>query len=261
MSEVSAPPRVNAVRMDLRANPLQVVVWMLLLVLVSVRISLPPYVRIGVVVVNVSPPWSWASAPEWVIIWVVAILVALGGAWVFEGACRRFCRALWFSDGDAAGFSGRGGQILGWWLLWLLAGRDFNLTGGDQMALEVALYFLGLWASLSVMRWFAAHVELRSGRRFEFYGVYAELLGWHVLIVLSILTIVGWAWALAGFYRWAARNTRATDAALLFHGEGPEVLWRTLAAILFSCPIVTIPWAWLWYTRWLVSSVTIEPRG
>jgi hypothetical protein len=114
MSEVGAPPRVNAVRMDLQANPLQVLVWMLLLLLVSVRISLPPYVRIGVVVVNVAPPWSRANAPALMVIWIVAVLVALAGAWVFEGACRRFCRALWFSDGDAADFSGRGGQILGW---------------------------------------------------------------------------------------------------------------------------------------------------
>ena len=35
------------------------------------------------------------------------------------------------------------------------------------------------------------------------------------------------------------------------------MLWRSLAAVLFSLPILTIPWAKLWYTRWLVSQVTI----
>ena len=36
-----------------------------------------------------------------------------------------------------------------------------------------------------------------------------------------------------------------------------QTLYLTLAAILFSIPLVTIPWAWLWFTRWLVQNTTI----
>jgi hypothetical protein len=261
MSEWSVRPRGGGVRLDLEANPLQVLVWMLLLVLVSLKITLPPYVQVGIVNVNIPPPWTWPNVSGWeVVLWMAAIMLAVAGAWIFEGACRRFCRALRFGDGDAADFSGRGDQALGWWILWVLAGRDWSFRGGERVVLGGALYLLGIWATVNVMRWFAAHVELSSGRRFAFQGTFRELLGWHILMVLSIVTIVGWAWVAAAFYRWAAENTRAKDAVLVFHGAGPEVLWRTLAAILFCCPIVTIPWAWLWYTRWLVRSVTMEPR-
>jgi hypothetical protein len=129
------------------------------------------------------------------------------------------------------------------------------------VALEIALYFLGIRASLGVIRWFTAHVELRSGRRFEFRGEYAELLGWHIVLVLSIFTIVGWAWVLAAFFRWMARKTRGGDAVLAFHGEAVEMLSRTLVAILWCLPVVTMPWAWLWWTRWVVRSTTVEVRN
>ncbi len=250
----------GTVRLDLAAHPAQVIVWMLLLALVSFRITLPPYVKVSMVRIDLGPPWSWpGGAPVWVfLVWIAAIFLAIAGAWIFEGACRRFCRALRFSDGTAADFSGRGDQILGWWTIWILAGREWGLTGGDAVALEVITYFLGLWATLHVLRWFAAHVELSNGRRFEFRGAYAELLGWHILIGLSIFTVIGWAWGLAGMFRWAARSTRAKGAVLAFHGRGLDILWRTVAAVLFCAPIVTIPWAWIWYTRWLARGVTVE---
>ena len=55
-----------------------------------------------------------------------------------------------------------------------------------------------------------------------------------------------------------ACNTTAKDEAVRFHGEGLQILWRTVVAVLWSVPVVTIPWAWLWYTRWLVQNTTIE---
>jgi uncharacterized membrane protein YjgN (DUF898 family) len=96
-----------------------------------------------------------------------------------------------------------------------------------------------------------------AGERFRFHGTIRELLGWQILNGLAAITIIGWAWSTAAMYRWAAENTRSEHRALKFHGKGFEILWRSLATLLFCLPIVTIPWALLWYTRWLVSQVTI----
>lgn len=227
--------------------------------LVGVGISLPLAIHTRFVSINVSPPWIWHAQPPWLILaWILSAILAIAGVWIFEGACRWFCRHLRFSDDARAGFSGRGGQILGWWILCVLAGLRWNIPAPEGVLLKIALWFLGLWGALNVLRWFVGHVELSSSRGFSFFGTYVELLGWEILLTLSVLTVIGWAWVLAAMYRWMARNTRGNDIALRFHGVGLQILWRTVVAILCSIPIVTIPWVWFWYARWLVQNTTIE---
>jgi hypothetical protein len=247
------------VHLDFQADALEALLWILLLALVGIGNWLPPGVHIRILSIDVSPPWSGNAPSPWLVLaWILFVILAIAGAWIFGGACRWFCRHLKFSDGTSADFSGRGGQILGWWLLCVLASRGWDVPAPEGVFLGIALCLLGLWGSINVLRWFVGRVELSSSRRFSFLGTYVELLGWEILVALSVLTVVGWAWALAAMYRWMARNTRASDAALRFHGAGPQILWRTVVAILCSIPVVTIPWVWLWYTRWVVRNTTIE---
>jgi hypothetical protein len=247
------------VHLDFWGSSLQVLLWLLLMALVSVRISLPPAIHIGIVNINVPPPWTWNAPSPWLILaWILSVILAIAGAWIFAGACRWFCRYLRFSDDTRAGFSGRGEQILGWWVLCVLAGRRWNVPAPEGVLLGIALFFLGLWGTLNILRWLVGHVELSSSREFSFLGTYVELLQWEILLALSVLTIIGWAWVLAAMCRWMARSTRGNDIALRFHGVGQQILWRTAVAILFSIPVVTIPWVWLWYARWLVRNTTME---
>jgi len=237
--------------------------WLLLMALVSVKIPLPPAIHIRILCICVSPPWIGNAPSPWLMLaWILSVILAIAGAWIFAGACRWFCRHLRFSDDTRADFSGRGGQILGWWILCVLADLTWNIPAPEGVLLAIAMYFLGLWATLNILRWFVGHVKLSSNRRLSFFGTYVELLGWEILLTLSVLTVIGWAWVLAAIGRWMARNTRGDDIALRFHGVGLQILWRTVVAILCSIPIVTIPFVWLWYTRWLVQNTTIEgPLG
>jgi uncharacterized membrane protein YjgN (DUF898 family) len=230
-----------------------VLAWLVLAALVSIRVSLPVAIRLSLISVNFAPPWGHGS----IVLWSLALLLAIAGVWLFEAACRWFCRNLRFSDDTTADFSGRAGEILVWWVIWVLAGRNWGLGRLPEGLLQLALYFLGLWATFHVIGWFVSHVELSSGQRFSFTGGYVDLLGWQILLALSVVTVIGWAWVLAAMFRWLASSTRSKDAAVEFHGQGHQILWRTLAAILFSVPLVTIPWAWLWYTRWLVRNTTL----
>jgi len=213
--------------------------WLLVAGLVGFKISFPPAVNVRFVSINL-PYWS-------------LIVPALVGVWIFVAVCRWFCRSLRFSDGVTADFSGRGIEILHWWILWVLAGQHWKSPW-----LEIAGYVLGFWSTVHILRWFVRSVKLSSGRRFVFRGTFGELLAWEVSLGLSVITILGWAWVLAAFYRWLAEKTQSDEAWLQFHGRGEQILWRTLATILFCIPVVTIPWALLWYVRWLVQQFTLE---
>jgi uncharacterized membrane protein YjgN (DUF898 family) len=213
----------------------------------------------------------------WMLVMLLAMVALLApGAWALAAICRWFCRNLRWSDGETAEFHGEGGQIVGWWLLSLLSGsfptRELHRVTGvpvlvsisvvrldsTNSGIAVVLFLLGCLGLLHVIRWFVANVRLRSGTTFAFHGGYWELAGWYVLNAVLTLTIIGWAWSTAAMYRWMARNTRSDDRALRFHGEGHQVLWRVIVTVLMCLPVLTIPWAVLWYTRWVVANVTVE---
>ncbi len=198
----------------------------------------------------------------WLLLSIVCSILIVPGAWLLAAVCRWFCRNLRFSDGDVAEFRGRGIEIVGWWIFALLVGGIRIGVPGirlvDVQILGGVAFFIGAYGWLQVIRWMIRSVGLSSGARFSFKGTYLELLGWHVLNGLAMLTIIGWGWSLAATYRWMARSTRAEQRELRFHGEGHQVLWRVVVTVLMCIPVVTIPWAVLWYTRWIVANVTIE---
>jgi uncharacterized membrane protein YjgN (DUF898 family) len=206
-----------------------------------------------------------------VVWWALVILVAtllliLPGAWALAAACRWFCRNLHFSDGTTAEFTGKGNDIFGWWLLMMVSGGGHY---GIRVRIpihplylenvwDLAIFLVSAYAGLQILRWFVRNVRRTSGERFEFTGAFWEWVGRQILNALMLVTIIGWAWTVAAMYRWMAQSTRAKDAALQFHGEAVEILWRVVAAILLCCLILPIPWVWLWWTRWIVGNVTIE---
>ena len=205
------------------------------------------------------------AAAGWLVLFLLGTVLILPGAWVFAGWSRWFCRNLEFSDGSRAEFTGRGGDVLGWWVLALVSGGirfypaiNIGILVPNHWSVTVFLFPLSCLGWWQVLRWFVRNVRFSSGARYEFTGGYWELVGWYVLNAVAVVTVIGWAWSWAGMYRWLARNTRTEELSLRFHGEGQQVLWRIVAAVVMSLGVVTIPWAWLWYTRWLVANVTVE---
>ena len=86
-------------------------------------------------------------------------------------------------------------------------------------------------------------------------------VGWQLLLVVSFITIVGWAWVVTAMTRWICRNIGGTRREVLFNGSGLQVLWRTIVLALLCSLIIPIPWMLRWYARWFVSQFSLAPRG
>ena len=202
----------------------------------------------------------------WGLLTILSAIFIIPLAWTLSGFGRWFCRNLHFRDGTTVGFMGEGIEILGWMgLSALLSVPHYILAKapGDlavEIVFAIPVLFAWVWISVSVVRWIVRRLELSSGPPLHFEGSYSGFFGYHLLIGLSTITIVGWAWVLASYYGWLADHTRGDGVAFHCRVEGWDVLWRKVLLILGSVPLLTIPWVWTWYARWLASSINMT-RG
>jgi hypothetical protein len=120
---------------------------------------------------------------------------------------------------------------------------------------QIALYWLFL-------RWFVANLA-SNGQPLglSFSGSLWAYLGWTLLMVLSIITIIGWAWVYAAQMRWICRNIQGTRRGVVFKGTGLQYLWRVIVALLLTLLIIPIPWVWRWIIRWQLSQTELVERS
>lgn len=202
----------------------------------------------------------------WTLLSAFSFLVVLPSAWVQAAMARWICRNLRFSDGTTAIFRGTGGQVLGWWTLYILVVVGFQVANimasklgiGAVVLVLLAYLVINAGIGLKLIGWFISNVELSSGPRLSFAGTYGGLLGWTALSILSIYTIIGFAWVGTAMYRWFARNTRGIGVEFQFHGKGHQLLWRLLVFLLACVLIIPIPWMSLWVMRWMIRSISMS---
>ena len=58
--------------------------------------------------------------------------------------------------------------------------------------------------------------------------------------------------------QWICRNVQGT-LKLDVTATGWQILWRVLVFGLLTVLIVPIPWTIRWFTRWMVSQVSVVP--
>lgn len=110
-----------------------------------------------------------------------------------------------------------------------------------------------------LVSWFVGKVR-PEGRTQAFNGGFWGYFGYSILLGLSMVTIIGWAWVLRSFLNWMCRH--AVGAVRFeFQGTGLELLWRGFVAVFVSCLIVTIPWMMAWYYCWIVSQIHVDEDG
>lgn len=114
--------------------------------------------------------------------------------------------------------------------------------------------------SYLILRWLVGAARSADGAlKISFDGGFWAFFGWNLLIGLSILTLIGWAWVARYMARWICANISGSHA-FDFIGAGVEILWRTLLVVFGCFLILPIPWLIAWYYNWLVSQIVATPR-
>ncbi len=183
--------------------------------------------------------------------------------------------------------------LLVWYFNWLVPcvqvpGRpNLSFTGN---AMTIALWYFGAIAAIIVLsvvasligldslnvviniaqfvlywlfvKWFIANLA-SNGQPLglSFSGSIWAFLGYSILAVLAVFTIVGWAWVYVAMIRWFCRNIQGTQREVLFIGTGLEFLWRSIVAALASLLIIPIPWVYRWMWQWMASQTVLAERG
>ena len=190
----------------------------------------------------------------------LASLLVIPAPWMAAWFGRWFVDQTEADDGTEMAFEGQGGEIwLPAMLLMLLtwAGNaPWPLTPGLETSVPLLLIPIHVLLYLFVLRWVATGMRL-NGDRVTFVGSYWPFLGYNLLYLVSIVTIIGWAWVLAAWLRWQCRNVEG-EATFAFHGRGHEVLWRCVVAIPACILVIPIPWMMRWLTRWFMSQVSVD---
>jgi hypothetical protein len=149
--------------------------------------------------------------------------------------------------------------IVPWYFGALVVIVGVSLTGIEWLSDLVSLVqFVLYWLFL---KWFVANLA-SNGQPLglSFSGSVWAYLGWSILAVISIITIIGWAWVYVAWLRWFCRNIQGTRREVLFIGSGLEFLWRSIVAVIGSFFIIPIPWVYRWMWQWLASQTILAER-
>ncbi len=221
----------------------------------------------------------------------LASALILPAAWGIFPMYRWAARNLRFTDGTRAEFQGRAAEVWALFAAGLAIGvlpqasrLAANPTTRSLLAtvLPLALLPLSTAVWMAVLRYLVrstvlsgeafgrplfgpgtavsahARVVVPGERRLAFSGSYAAYLGFTVLFIVSVYTVIGWAFVATAWMRWLCRHTSGEGLAFDFSGSGWSLLWRGFATLLGCLFILPIPWLMVWLTRWFAANTAME---
>ena len=180
--------------------------------------------------------------------------------WVLVMYCKWIVSCTHVPGRPNLTFEGQPLTILWWYLGAIVLIVLLGLTGSRYVnalafVIQVGLYWLAL-------KWLLANIA-SNGQPLglSFSGSFWGYLGWNVLAVLSIFTIIGWAWAYTAQLRWICRHIEGTRREAVFKASGLEYLWRCVVTAVACAFIIPTPWVLRWMMRWHVSQIELVERA
>jgi len=226
----------------------------------------PPMPRPGAVVAggmatgeSVAADFSTWGLFGRVLLFVIGTLVIIPAPWVATMLYRWMVARLRVPQRPNLAFTGQPGDI---WYVFVLTGLIGYAGFTDFWWLPIVLAPVNAFLAWMVTRWIAANIS-SDGQKLPltFEGSAWGYIGWFVLLYVSMITIIGWAWVTTAWMRWICRNIAGTRRAVVFNASGWGVLWRTVLFILASILIIPIPWVLGWLARWYVSQFALVERA
>ena len=149
-------------------------------------------------------------------------------------------------------------------LMWFYAAVILAIAAAwtESQLLNIAVSIVQLVLYWLLIKWFVANLS-SDGQPLglHFSGSFWGFLGWTLLSLLSVITIIGWAWVYVAQLRWMCRHIEGTRREVIFNGTGLEFLWRSIVTGLVCLLLIPIPWMYRWFTRWLVSQTALVEKG
>jgi hypothetical protein len=188
------------------------------------------------------------------ILLVLAQIVIIPIPWVATNFMAWFVEHLELPGGQRVAFAGKPLDI---WYIFILNALC-GYIGFIHQGLQILVIPLTALFSWLIFRWFINNIVWDgSTQPLTFTGGYLPMLGWTVLLPISAITIVGWAWVAVAWMRWNCRHIEGAARHLYFVAGGWSYLWRTWVLVFACAFIIPIPWVVHWYTRWMVSQFAL----
>jgi len=193
------------------------------------------------------------------LVFAIGFLLVIPAPWVATSFYRWIISRLRVPERPNLAFSGEVGDI--WYVFVAMALSSYVGLSGYHF-LQYIIIPLQAFLSWMTVRWIASNLS-SNGRQLPiaFDGSALTYIGWHVLLFISTVTIIGWAWVTTAWMRWMCRNVSGTQREIVFNASGLELLWRTLVFVLGSMLLIPIPWLLRWYTKWYVSQFELVERA
>jgi uncharacterized protein DUF4339 len=219
----------------------------------------PPFVVSG----GMSGGTLSADLPLWSLLgrsllYLIGILLIIPAPWVATAYYRWFASRIEVPGRPNLSFTGQVGDI--WWVFVLMGLA--NYIGIYDTTYQLVANVLEAVLTWMVLRWVVGNIASNGVKLpLSFNGSIWAYVGWNILLVISFITVIGWAWVATAWTRWICRNISGTQREIVFNASGLGVLWRTLVMGIGCALIIPIPWVIRWYTRWYVSQLALAPRG
>ncbi|HEY1749362.1 MAG TPA: DUF4339 domain-containing protein [Xanthobacteraceae bacterium] len=188
------------------------------------------------------------------IVVVLAQLLVVPSPWAMTSFYRWFVAHLHVPGHQRVAFAGKPEDI--WYIFMINALLAY--AGVIHQYLPLVAFFLGPLFLLIIARWFIRNLiwDGQTGP-LRFTATYWPLLGWNLLFIISIFSIIGWAWVCTAWARWLCRRVEGGAQRLVCTMSGWGLLWRSVVFSLSCIFIIPIPWSFHWLTRWMVSQFAL----
>ena len=193
------------------------------------------------------------------LVFIIGFLLVIPAPWVAVSFYRWFISCVRVPQRPNLGFSGQPLDI--WWVFALLALFTYAGFSGIPF-LRFALIPVQAYLSWMTLKWVVENVTSNGQPlQLSFRGDALHYVGWYVLLNISFLTIIGWAWVTTAWTRWMFRNIDGTRREIVFNASGLDMLWRTLVFAIGCAFVIPIPWVLGWYVRWYMSQIALAQRA
>jgi hypothetical protein len=199
--------------------------------------------------------FTWRS-----IVMLIGMVLVIPAPWVLVWYTKWIVSCVTVPGRPNLSFTGNPMTLVPWYFGFIVLAIAVAMT--DIRWLNNLLFFAEIAPFWLLIKWMVANIASNGqSLGLSFSGSFWAYLGWNLLLTISFVTIIGWAWVYVAQIRWFCRNVQGTRREIVFKGTGLQFLWRAIVSVIASSFIIPIPWVYRWMMGWLASQTELVTPG